>query len=48
MKLVIGSDHAGLALKKDLIEDLSSRHEVIDVGTFFLGENSRMLDRPLG
>ncbi len=33
MKLVIGSDHAGLALKEDLIADLRTRHEIVDVGT---------------
>ena len=34
MKLVIGSDHAGLTLKNDLIEDLGKRHEILDVGTY--------------
>lgn len=35
MKLVIGSDHAGFHLKKDVIEHLIGKgHEVHDVGSF--------------
>ena len=35
MKTVIGSDHAGVDLKKTIAEDLASRGvEVIDVGTY--------------
>lgn len=34
MKIVIGSDHAGLSLKKQIINHLEEQgHEVIDVGT---------------
>jgi ribose 5-phosphate isomerase B len=34
MRLVIGSDHAGYELKKELVEFLrASGHEVLDVGT---------------
>lgn len=34
MKLVIGSDHAGLSLKNDLLESLRGTHDVTDVGTY--------------
>jgi RpiB/LacA/LacB family sugar-phosphate isomerase len=35
MKIAIGSDHAGLDLKKGLADHLSSSgHEVVDVGTY--------------
>ncbi|MES1261529.1 MAG: ribose 5-phosphate isomerase B [Acidobacteriota bacterium] len=35
MKLAIGSDHAGLDLKKGLVEYLEkSGHQVVDVGTY--------------
>jgi len=35
MKLAIGSDHAGLDLKKTILEHLSGAgHEVVDVGTY--------------
>ncbi|MBL0062624.1 MAG: ribose 5-phosphate isomerase B [bacterium] len=34
MKLAVGSDHAGFALKKELVEWLTSQgHMVVDVGT---------------
>ena len=33
MKLAIGSDHAGLALKSELVESLKDRAEVKDLGT---------------
>ena len=34
MKLVIGSDHAGVDLKKNVIEDLKNNgHSVLNVGT---------------
>ncbi len=34
MRLVIGSDHAGFALKGAVIDHLATEHEVEDVGTF--------------
>ena len=35
MKLAIGSDHAGLDLKKGLVEHLEkSGHQIVDVGTY--------------
>ena len=34
MKLVIASDHAGLALKEELRADLAAGHEVIDLGAY--------------
>ena len=34
MKLVVGSDHAGLALKQELASLLRKDHEVLDVGAF--------------
>lgn len=34
MKLTVGSDHAGFALKKELVEWLTSQgHAIVDVGT---------------
>lgn len=34
MKLVMGSDHAGLELKNDLIAAFAAEHEIVDVGTY--------------
>ena len=35
MKIAIGSDHAGLSLKNELVEAIKARgHEIRDVGTF--------------
>jgi ribose 5-phosphate isomerase B len=34
MKMAIGSDHAGLELKKKIIQYLSLSHEILDLGTF--------------
>ncbi len=35
MKVAIGADHAGFALKERLVRELEAlRHEVVDVGTF--------------
>lgn len=43
MKIPIGSDHAGFALKESLIKMLEARgHEAIDVGTF----SSESVDYP--
>ena len=33
MRLALGSDHAGLALKLQLLEHLGPRHQVMDLGT---------------
>jgi RpiB/LacA/LacB family sugar-phosphate isomerase len=35
MRLVVGSDHAGLAMKQEIASELTRQgHEVLDVGTF--------------
>lgn len=34
MKLVMGSDHAGLALKNDLLAAFGGSHQIEDVGTY--------------
>ena len=34
MKLVMGSDHAGLSLKNDLLAAFAGNHEITDVGTY--------------
>ncbi|HCC57734.1 MAG TPA: ribose 5-phosphate isomerase B [Solibacterales bacterium] len=34
MKLVMGSDHAGLSLKNDLLAAFAGSHEITDVGTY--------------
>ena len=34
MKIVIGSDHAGFALKQKLLPKLQQTHEVLDVGSY--------------
>lgn len=33
MKIAIGSDHAGYALKEDLRKELAEKHDVLDMGT---------------
>jgi ribose 5-phosphate isomerase B len=43
MRIVIASDHAGLALKQCLVPQLSASHEVIDLGT----HNGDSVDYPL-
>ncbi|MFC2069267.1 ribose 5-phosphate isomerase B [Chloroflexota bacterium] len=39
MRIVVGADHGGLALKDELIKWLKKKHEVIDVGAVSFDRN---------
>lgn len=43
MRIAIGSDHAGFALKRDLVEYLAGVHDVADLGT----DSEQPVDYPI-